>query len=635
MYTFIAILVLLLSYFISQRKNEYRKYLIYTTAFISCAYILWRITTIPVNNGFISFILGIVLFLAELIGLISFIDFIFLFTRKYELKKKTLEDYDFGQIPSIDVLICTYNEPLNLLKKTIIGCVNLEYPLDKINIYVCDDGKRDTLKQLCSKYQVNYITRNNNEGAKAGNINNALKQTNGDLFTVLDADMIPKKEFLLKTVGYFSNDNLAFVQVPQVYYNKDPYQHNLKKNISNEQDFFMRDVQEARASINAVLHVGTNALFRRSFVNEIGGYPTCSITEDMAIGMLLQSKGYDSILVNEELVLGLSATTFPELVKQRDRWCRGNLQVLKHFNPISTKGLTLGQKIAYLDGAIYWFSNLQKIIYLLCPIVFLLTQKLIIDCEIKELFSMYVPYILGQIIIFNVLSPGSRKLRWAHYYEVAMAPHLTLSIIKELLGLKINFNVTSKDNNQYKKQLYFKVMLPHIIIVILTLIAWIISTKLFISYQIDSGAYILNMIWSIYNLLGLLVCICISYQQPVYPDRVKVKDHITVKCKMDSITFNASILDISESGIALIINKKDIIKNEISNNIMTLIINNIAIPCEIVKLEDNVLKLRYCNANAEQMKIIMDIFIKNMQPYYNVNKKQHYKIEAKKETSPI
>src|SRR5699024_9357161 len=191
MYTFIAILVLLLSYFISQRKNEYRKYLIYTTAFISCAYILWRITTIPVNKGFISFILGIVLFLAELIKLISFIDFIFLFTRKYELKKKTLEDYDFGQIPSIDVLICTYNEPLNVLQKTIAACTNLEYTLDKINIYVCDDGKRDILKQLCSKYQVNYITRNNNEGAKAGNINNALKQTNGDLFTVLDADMIP------------------------------------------------------------------------------------------------------------------------------------------------------------------------------------------------------------------------------------------------------------------------------------------------------------------------------------------------------------------------------------------------------------------------------------------------------------
>ena len=155
------------------------------------------------------------------------------------------------------------------------------------------------------------------------------------MFAVLDADMIPREEFLEKTVGYFSDENMAFVQTPQVYYNQDMYQYNLKKNIPNEQDFFMRDIQEARASRDAVLHVGTNAVFRKNYVDEIGGYPTCSITEDMAVGMLLQEKGYSSTLVNEDLVLGLSATTFTELVKQRDRWCRGNLQVLKNFNPLS------------------------------------------------------------------------------------------------------------------------------------------------------------------------------------------------------------------------------------------------------------------------------------------------------------
>ena len=204
-------------------------------------------------------------------------------------------------------------------------------PSCKLNIYVCDDGRRIELKQLCNKYRVNYITREDNEGAKAGNINNALTHIKGDLFAVLDADMIPKKEFLQKTVGYFSDDNMAFVQTPQVYYNQDIYQYNLGRNIPNEQDFFMRDIQEARASRDAVLHVGTNAIFRKKYVEEIGGYPTCSITEDMAVGMLLQEKGYSSALINEELVLGLSANTFTELVKQRDRWCRGNLQVLKHY----------------------------------------------------------------------------------------------------------------------------------------------------------------------------------------------------------------------------------------------------------------------------------------------------------------
>ncbi len=460
------VIILLVSYVISKQKIEYRKFLIFTNILVGVVYILWRITSIPIDKGIISLILGSILFLAELLGLIAFLDFVYLFTKKYKLELKTLDDFDYRKIPSIDVLICTYNEPLSLLEKTIAACTNLEYPKDKLKIYVCDDGRRNSLKDMCKEYNINYITREDNEGAKAGNINNALKYLKGDLFAVLDADMIPKKEFLLRTVGYFSNENMAFVQTPQVYYNQDMYQYNLSKNIPNEQDFFMRDIQEARAARNAVLHVGTNALFRRKYVNEIGGYPTCSITEDMAVGMLLQSKGYDSLLINEELVLGLSATTFNELVKQRDRWCRGNIQFLKHFNPIFTKGLTFAQKIAYFDGGVYWFSNFQKIIFIACPIIYMLTSKLIIDAPINQLLNVYIPFIVGQILIFNALSPGNRSLRWAHYYEVAMAPHLSFSILKEMLFLKAKFNVTSKDIYNDRKQFQFAVAFPHIFILV-------------------------------------------------------------------------------------------------------------------------------------------------------------------------
>jgi Glycosyltransferases, probably involved in cell wall biogenesis len=179
---------------------------------------------------------------------------------------------------------------------------------------------------------------------------------------------------LKNTVGYFIDENMAFVQTPQVYYNKDMYQHNLNQDIPNEQDFFMRDVEEARASKRATLHVGTNAVFRRKYVEEIGGYPTSSITEDMAVGMLLQNRGYDSVFLNEELVLGLSANNFEELVKQRDRWCRGNLQAFKSFNPIFMKGLTFSQKIAYIDGVLYWLSSIQKMIFILSPIIFYLLE---------------------------------------------------------------------------------------------------------------------------------------------------------------------------------------------------------------------------------------------------------------------
>lgn len=633
MYALIMVIALLLSYIVSKQKVEYRKILIFINTVICCIYIIWRITVVPIHSGIISFLLGITLFLAEALGLISFLNFKYLFTKKYKLELKTLDDFQYGNIPYVDVLICTYNEPLYLLEKTIAASTNLDYPTHKFKIHVCDDGRRDSLKLLCKKYNVNYISRDNNEGAKAGNINNALKYLKGDLFAVLDADMIPKKEFLNRTVGYFTNENLAFVQVPQVYYNKDTYQYNLMKNIPNEQDFFMRDIQEARAARNAVLHVGTNALFKREYVDEIGGYPTCSITEDMAVGMLLQSRGYDSVFINEELVLGLSATTFTELVKQRDRWCRGNIQVLKHFNPIFTKGLTLPQKIAYFDGGVYWFSNLQKIVFILFPLIYLLTRKLIIDSSILTLLNMYIPFILGQILIFNTLSPGNRKLTWAHFYEIAMAPHLTLSILKEMLFFKTKFNVTLKEIQQDKKQFQFRVALPHIVIVIITIIAWIVSTRLLIEKNIHVQAYLLNMIWSIYNFIGAIICIKVSYQKPIFrtSERININEDITVECDYKQNKFKAKILNLSEKGIGLKLNEEldlqceETIKLDLKGSIFI---------CKVSRINKDLLGLSFNKVTPYQMKLIMSIFTENMQPYYKIAKSQEY-IVNKKEVAEV
>lgn len=633
MYALTMVVVLLLSYIVSKQKVEYRKFLIFINTVICFIYIIWRITVIPIHSGVISFLLGVTLFSAEVLGLISFLNFKYLFTKKYKLELKTLDDFQYGNIPYVDVLICTYNEPLYLLEKTIAASTNLDYPKYKFKIHVCDDGRRDSLKLLCEKYNVNYITRDNNEGAKAGNINNALKYLKGDLFAVLDADMIPKKEFLSRTVGYFTNENLAFVQVPQVYYNKDTYQYNLMKNIPNEQDFFMRDIQEARAAINAVLHVGTNALFKREYVDEIGGYPTCSITEDMAVGMLLQSRGYDSVFINEELVLGLSATTFTELVKQRDRWCRGNIQVLKYFNPIFTKGLTLPQKIAYFDGGVYWFSNLQKIIFIFCPLIYLLTRKIIIDSSILNLLNIYIPFILGQILIFNTLSPGNRKLTWSHFYEIAMAPHLTLSILKEMLFFKTEFNVTLKEIQQGRKQFQFKVAFPHIVIAVVTIIAWIVSTRLLIEKNIHIQAYLLNMGWSIYNFIAAIICIKVAYQKPIFrtSERIGINEDITVECTYKESQFKAKILNLSEKGIGLKLNEElelqceDTIKLDLKGSIFI---------CKVSRIDKDLLGLSFNKLKPNQMKLIMSIFTENMQPYYKLGKSQEY-IVNKKEVSRV
>lgn len=634
MYLILSITALLISFLAYKINNKNVKLLIIVDIIISTIYILWRGTVIPTNLGIVSFILGLILFVCEFIGFMNFMNFQFIFFGKYKIIRKDLSVYNLDEAPLVDVLICTYNESLQLLEKTIIASTQMAYPKNKFKVYVCDDGRRDELKALCKKYGVNYITREDNQGAKAGNINNALKYIKGDLFLVLDADMIPKKEFLQKTIGYFEDENLAFVQTPQCYYNKDMYQSNLKKYIPNEQDFFMRDVQEARAYRGAVLHVGTNAVFRRKFIDEIGGYPTCSITEDMAVGMLLQAKGYDSIFINKVLVLGLSASTFGELVKQRDRWCRGNIQVFKHYNPFILKGLTPAQRICYVDGVLYWFSNLIKMFYIIVPILFLSTGIHFVESGFAELLNMTIPYILVQIFIFRILSPKSRRYMWTHYYEMAMAPHLSLSIIKEMFGFEVNFNVTSKDIEIDRGYYEYDVVKPHLLILILGLLSLFIGLKLVEKCYIIKYAYYLNAFLNIFNLIGIMRSLRVAYQVKVSED----EDRASIDEKMES---NCILLDHEEKHLSNIDVVIDSISSkkiwiETSQNLETgskvlIKLRKSYVKCKVLDKHRNNLELKLLSLTKEQMEEVIEIYIQYLTPYHEIDKKQIF-IEDKKKT---
>lgn len=634
MYLILSITALLISFLAYKINNKNVKLLIIVDIIISTIYILWRGTVIPTNLGIVSFILGLILFVCEFIGFMNFMNFQFIFFGKYKIIRKDLSVYNLDEAPLVDVLICTYNESLQLLEKTIIASTQMAYPKNKFKVYVCDDGRRDELKALCKKYGVNYITREDNQGAKAGNINNALKYIKGDLFLVLDADMIPKKEFLQKTIGYFEDENLAFVQTPQCYYNKDMYQSNLKKYIPNEQDFFMRDVQEARAYRGAVLHVGTNAVFRRKFIDEIGGYPTCSITEDMAVGMLLQAKGYDSIFINKVLVLGLSASTFGELVKQRDRWCRGNIQVFKHYNPFILKGLTPAQRICYVDGVLYWFSNLIKMFYIIVPILFLSTGIHFVESGFAELLNMTIPYILVQIFIFRILSPKSRRYMWTHYYEMAMAPHLSLSIIKEMFGFEVNFNVTSKDIEIDRGYYEYDVVKPHLLILILGLLSLFIGLKLVEKGYIIKYAYYLNAFLNIFNLIGIMRSLRVAYQVKVSED----EDRASIDEKMES---NCILLDHEEKHLSNIDVVIDSISSkkiwiETSQNLeigskVLIKLRKSYVKCKVLDKHRNNLELKLLSLTKEQMEEVIEIYIQYLTPYHEIDKKQIF-IEDKKKT---
>ena len=111
------------------------------------------------------------------------------------------------ELPSVDVYIPTYNEPMEVLEKTITGVLCLDYP--NFKAWVLDDGRRPWVKAFCEAKGVGYLTRPDNTHAKAGNINHALTKTSADFVAIFDADFIPQRNFLMRTVGFFADPGIG------------------------------------------------------------------------------------------------------------------------------------------------------------------------------------------------------------------------------------------------------------------------------------------------------------------------------------------------------------------------------------------------------------------------------------------
>lgn len=494
---------------LAKRRKGAGRVLAYWSLGLTAVYVVWRFTAVP-RDGWPGFVVGALLLGAELLGITQFAVSQLMLGREYAVRRRTPDDVSGGP-PTVDVFICTYNEPAALLRLTALAALNLQYPADKRRIYLCDDGGREEIRRLAANLGVGYITRRDRQGAKAGNLNNALRQTDGELFAVLDADMLCTREFLTRTVGYFEDPDTAFVQTPQVYYNKDMYQRNLHRDIPNEQDFFMRQVQEARAAVGAVLHVGTNVVFRRRHVEAVGGYPTDTITEDMALGLLLQDAGYKTLFINEMLVLGLTASTYTDLVIQRDRWCRGNLQVTRLYKPLRRRGLRFMQKLAYLDGMIYWYTCFSKMVFILCPLLYLFTGVRSLSADLPALTAVFLPYFLGQLAVFRTLIAQTRSLKWAHYYDIAMAPHMCRSVFREWFSQKQQFSVTPKALRDDRSFFQSQVIRPHLTLAVLTMLGWAAGVWRFWAGLSGPVPLLINIVWSVYNLAGILVCIRVAY----------------------------------------------------------------------------------------------------------------------------
>ncbi len=304
-----------------------------------------------------------------------------------------------GAWPAVDVFICTYNEPLDVLEKSVLLAKAMDYPA--FHVWVLDDTRRDWLKDYCAELGVGYLTRPTNEWAKAGNLNNGLRLTSGPdaapLILVLDADFAPHTNLLKRTVGLFDDDRIGVVQTPQLYFNADPIQHNLmaSKAWVDDQRIFFDVFQPAKDAWDAAFCVGTTFLVRRDRLGEIGGFPYEAVSEDINLTYTMMRHGYVTRWLNEPLSVGLAAEGLPEYVTQRARWCLGTIQVaLLKNGPFTGSGLTVVQRLHYLHGMLNWLCKPFIVLMLLAPAVYWFFDVPAFEADYVQVLRHAVPALI-------------------------------------------------------------------------------------------------------------------------------------------------------------------------------------------------------------------------------------------------
>ena len=373
------------------QRPPWRFVFILLAGLIALRYIMWRSTETLIYTGPADFIGMAVLYIAEVYGIV--IAFLGMFLNLWPLTgRPTILPKDATDLPTVDVLIPTYNESDDIIRITVTAAMQMEYPKDRLRIHICDDGgtlnKRSQpgsmqeawerhyrLRRMARELGVNYITRETNRSAKAGNLNHALRQTGGELVLVLDCDHVPTRNMLQRTVGYFLADpKLFLVQTPHFFINPTPVEKNLDGigDPNGENDMFYRTIHPSLDFWNASYFCGSAAVLRRSHLMEAGGVCGKTITEDAETAFLLHSKGYNSVYVEQPMVCGLSPESYDDYILQRTRWAQGMVQMFIMNNPLFAPGLSLPQRLCYFNSCFFWFFGLARFTYFIAPAMFLI-----------------------------------------------------------------------------------------------------------------------------------------------------------------------------------------------------------------------------------------------------------------------
>jgi len=524
---------------------------------VSSRYMWWRLTQTMGVGGPIDLLLGVGLFAAELYAFVILA--LGYFQVLWPLHRKPVPlPADQREWPSVDVFIPTYNEPLSVVRTTVLAATVMDWPADKLNVYVLDDGRRPEFREFCEAVGVHYVTRTNNFHAKAGNINAALKKSSGEFVAVFDCDHIPTRSFLQVAMGWFLRDpKLAVVQTPHFFFSADPFERNLGTHgkVPNEGELFYGLLQDGNDQWDATFFCGSCTVIKRGPLEEIGGVAVETVTEDAHTALKLHRRGYRSAYLAIPQAAGLATESLSGHVAQRIRWARGMAQIARLDNPLFGKGLRLSQRLCYANAMLHFFYGLPRIIYLTAPLAFLFFGAHVIHASALMILAYALPHIF-QANLTNIRVQGKfRHLLWNEVYETTLAWYILRPTIVSFINPKLGkFNVTPKGGLVERGYFDSQIAKPYLFLLVLNLAGIAAGVLRLIATESSGEVHTIwfNLGWTIYNmlLLGATIATASESRQVRRSHRVPLDVAVGVQLP-DGSRLEGHTVNFSTGGMAI------------------------------------------------------------------------------------
>jgi cellulose synthase (UDP-forming) len=467
----------------------------------------------------------------------------------------------------------TYNEDAALLANTLAAARSMDYPADKVTVWLLDDGgtlqKRNSpnivdaqaaalrhvqLQQLCEELGVKYVTRDKNVHAKAGNMNSAMKVSTGELIAVFDADHAPARDFLLETVGYFDDDPRLFLaQTPHFFLNPDPIERNLRTfdHMPSENEMFYGIIQRGLDKWNAAFFCGSAAVLRRKALEETDGFSGVSITEDCETAIALHAKGWNSIYVDKPLIAGLQPATFASFIGQRSRWAQGMMQILRFRFPLLKRGLSFPQRLCYMSSTLFWLFPFPRTIFLFAPLFYLFFNLEIFTSSGGEFLAYSLAYMVVNMMMQNYLY-GSFRWPWiSELYEYVQTVHLLPAVISVILNpRKPTFKVTAKDESIAVARLS-EISRPFFVIFGVLLVAFGMAIYRLYAEPYKADVTLVVAGWTLLNLIMAGCALGVVSERGERSSSRRVRVNRRCEFGVEDRWYPASIEDVSVHGARL------------------------------------------------------------------------------------